>query len=87
MLLGSKSSKVASHAESASTLVQEEKFGKDNASGKAFSFRIFKGPQSGRVIKRIDILREGWTNRVFKDLNSNVSTLPLLPQSLSFPPT
>jgi len=62
----------ASHAESASTIVEEENTRKDNGSGKGFKLRIFQAPKSGRVIQRIDILREGWSNRVFKDLNSKV---------------
>ena len=72
----------ASHAESASTIVEEENTRKDNGSGKGFKLRIFQAPKSGRVIQRIDILREGWSNRVFKDLDSKVRPAP----SLLIPP-
>jgi hypothetical protein len=70
----SKNSKFASHNDSSeSTQVSDEKLEKDKSNGKGFKFRIFKAPKSGRVIKRIDILTEGWSSRVFKDLNTNVS--------------
>jgi hypothetical protein len=73
----SKSSKLASHNDSSeSTLVPDEQPEKDKPTGRGFKFRIFKAPKSGRVIKRIDILREGWSNRVFKDLNTNVFSSP-----------
>jgi hypothetical protein len=75
----SKASKVASHNDSSeSTLGPDEKPEKEKS---GFKFRIFKAPKSGRVIKRIDILREGWSNRVFKDLNTNVSS-PQIPFEL-----